>query len=47
LNDVFCDDEDCVKALFNKGFFKGKNIPDEKDTAEALAATLDNLDMFD
>jgi hypothetical protein len=47
LDDVFRDDEDCVRELFNKGVFKEKCIPNEKDTAEALAATLDQLDMFD
>jgi hypothetical protein len=47
LDDVFRDDEDCVRALFNKGVFKEKYIPEEKDTAESLAATLDKLDMFD
>jgi hypothetical protein len=47
LDDVFHDDEECVKALFNKGGFKGKCMPKEKDTAEALAATLDKLYMLD
>jgi hypothetical protein len=44
LDDVFRDDEACVKALFNKGVFKEKCITNEKHTAEALAAP---LDMFD
>jgi hypothetical protein len=35
LDDVFHDDEECVKALFNKGVFKEKIIPNEKDMAEA------------
>jgi hypothetical protein len=47
LDDVFHDDEECAKALFNKVVFKEKCIPPEKDMAEALAATLDKLDMFD
>jgi hypothetical protein len=47
LDDVFHDDEECVKALFDKGVFKEKCIPNEKYTAEALAATLDKLDMLD
>jgi hypothetical protein len=47
LDDVFHDDEECVKALFNKGVFNEKCIPAKKDMAEALAATFDKLDMFD
>jgi hypothetical protein len=47
VDDVFHGGEDCVKALFNKGLFKGKCIPDEKYTAEALDATLYKLDIFD
>jgi hypothetical protein len=33
LDDVFNDDEECVKALFNDGVFNKKCIPDKKDTA--------------
>jgi hypothetical protein len=47
LDDVFHDDEECVKALFNKGGFNEKCTPLKKDVAEALAATFDKLDMFD
>jgi hypothetical protein len=47
LDDVFHDDEECVKALFNKGVFNEKCIPAKKDMAEALAAIFDKLDMFD
>jgi hypothetical protein len=47
LDDVFHDDEECVNALFNKGVFNEKCIPNEKDMAEALAATLDKLEIFD
>jgi hypothetical protein len=47
LDDVFHDDEECVKALFNKGVFNEKCIPAKKDAAEALAATFDKLNMFD
>jgi hypothetical protein len=46
LDDVFHDDEECAKALINR-VFKEKCIPNEKDTAEALATTLDKLDMCD
>jgi hypothetical protein len=47
LDDAFHDNEECGKALFNNGVFKKKCIPNEKDTAGALAATLDKLDTFD
>jgi hypothetical protein len=47
LDDVFHDDEECVKALFDKMVFNEKFIPAKKDVAEALAATFDKLDMFD
>jgi hypothetical protein len=47
LDDVFHDDEECVKALFNKVVFNEKCIPTEKDVTEALAATFDKPDMFD
>jgi hypothetical protein len=47
LDDVLHDDEECVKALFNKGVFKEKCIPAKKNVAEALAATFYKLDMFD
>jgi hypothetical protein len=47
LDDLFHDDEECVKALFNKGVFNKKCIPADKDMAEALAAIFDKLDMFD
>jgi hypothetical protein len=46
LNDVFHDDEECVKALFNKGVFNETCIPPKTDVAEALAAKFDKLDMF-
>jgi hypothetical protein len=47
LDDVFHDDEECVKALFNKGVFNKKCIPAKMDVTEALAAKFDKLDMFD
>jgi hypothetical protein len=47
FDDVFHDDEECVKALFNKGVFNEKCIPAKKAVAESLAATFDKLDMFD
>jgi hypothetical protein len=47
LDDVFRDDEGCVKALWNEGVFKEKCLPEKKDAAETLAATLKKLDMFD
>jgi hypothetical protein len=47
LDDLLHDDEECVKALFNKGVFNEKCIPAEKDMAEDLAATFDKLGMFD
>jgi hypothetical protein len=47
LDDVLHDDEECVKALFNKGVFIEKCIPAETDMDEALAATFDKLYMFD
>jgi hypothetical protein len=47
LDDVFHDDDECVKALFNKGVFNEKYIPAEKDMAEALDAIFDKLEMFD
>jgi hypothetical protein len=36
LDDVFHDDEECVKVIFNKGVFKKKIIPNEKDTADEI-----------
>jgi hypothetical protein len=47
LDDVFNDDEECIKALFNDGVFNKKCIPNKKDTAESLVAKFDKLDMFD
>jgi hypothetical protein len=47
LDDVFHDVKDYVKSIFNKGVFNGKCIANEKDTAQALAATLNKLGMFD
>jgi hypothetical protein len=47
VDDIFNDDEECVKALFNDGVFNKKCIPDKKDTAESLVAKFDKLDMFD
>jgi hypothetical protein len=47
LDDVFHDDEECVKALLNKGVFNEKFIPAKTDVAEELAAKFDKLDMFD
>jgi hypothetical protein len=47
LDDVFNDDEGCVKELFNEGVFNKKCTPEKKDTAEALVAKFDKLDMFD
>jgi hypothetical protein len=47
LDDVFNDDEGCIKALFNEGVFNKNCIPEKKDTAEALVAKFDKLDMFD
>jgi hypothetical protein len=47
LDDLFHDYEECVKALFNKGVFNEKCIPTEKYMPEALAETLNKLDMFD
>jgi hypothetical protein len=47
VDDVFRDDEECVKALFNKRVFNEKCIPAEKDMAEDLATIFDRLDMFD
>jgi hypothetical protein len=47
LDDVFHDDEECAKALFNKGVFNKKCIPTKTDVAEALAATFDKIEMFD
>jgi hypothetical protein len=35
LDDVFHDDEECVKAIFNKGVFNEKCIPAKTDVAEA------------
>jgi hypothetical protein len=46
LDDVFHDDEECVKALLNKGVFNEKFIPAKKDMDEALAAIFDKLDIF-
>jgi hypothetical protein len=47
LDDVFLDDEVCVKALWNEGVFKENCLPEEKDAAETLAFTLEKIDMFD
>jgi hypothetical protein len=47
LDDVFHDDEGCVKALFNEGVFNKNCIPGKTDSAEALVAKFDKLDMFD
>jgi hypothetical protein len=47
LDDVFHDDEGCVKALFNEGVFNENCIPGKTDSAEALVAKFDKLDMFD
>jgi hypothetical protein len=47
LDDVFHEYEGCVKALFNEGAFNKNCIPDKTDTAEALVAKFDKLDMFD
>jgi hypothetical protein len=47
LYDVFHDDEGCVKALFNEGVLNKNCIPEKTDTAEALVAKFDKLDMFD
>jgi hypothetical protein len=33
LDDVFNDDEECVKELFNDGVFNKKYIPKDKDTS--------------
>jgi hypothetical protein len=46
-DDVFHDDEECVKALFDKGVFNEKCIPAKKGVAKALAATFDKLEKFD
>jgi hypothetical protein len=47
LDDVFHDDEGCVKVLFNDGVFNENCIPGKTDSAEALVAKFDKLDMFD
>jgi hypothetical protein len=47
LDDVFHDDEGCVKALFNEGVFNKNCIPEKTETSEALVAKFDKLDMFD
>jgi hypothetical protein len=47
MDDVFYDDEGCVKALFNEGVFNKNCIPDKTNTAEALVAKFYKLDMFD
>jgi hypothetical protein len=47
LDDVFHDDEECVKALFNEGVFNENCIPGKTDMAEDLVAKFDKLDMFD
>jgi hypothetical protein len=47
MDDVFHDDEGCVKALFNEGVFNKNCIHGKTDTAEALVAKFDKLDMFD
>jgi hypothetical protein len=47
LDDVFHDDEECDKALFNKGVFNENCKPGKTDMAEALVAKFDKLDMFD
>jgi hypothetical protein len=47
LDDVFHDDEEFVKALFNKGVFNKKCIPAKTDVAEVLAAKFNKLDMID
>jgi hypothetical protein len=47
LDDVFHDDDGCVKALFNEGVFNKNCIPDKTDTAEALVEKFDKLDIFD
>jgi hypothetical protein len=47
MDDVFNDDEECVKVLFNDGVFNKKCIPEKKDSAEVLVAKFDKLDMFD
>jgi hypothetical protein len=47
LDDVFHDDEGCDKALFNEGVFNENCIPGKTDSAEALVAKFDKLDMFD
>jgi hypothetical protein len=47
LDDIFHDDEGCVKALFNECVFNKNCIPGKTDSAEALVAKFDKLDMFD
>jgi hypothetical protein len=47
VDDVFHDDEGCVKALFNEGVSNENGIPVKTDSAEALVAKFDKLDMFD
>jgi hypothetical protein len=47
LGNVFHDDEECIKALFNEGAFNESCIPGKTDMAEALVAKFDKLDMFD
>jgi hypothetical protein len=47
LDDVFHDDEACVKAVFNEGVLNKNCISGKIDSAEALVAKFDKLDMFD
>jgi hypothetical protein len=47
LDDVFHNDEGCVKALFKEGALNKNCIPGKTDSAEALVAKFDKLDMFD
>jgi hypothetical protein len=47
LDEVFCDSEECVEALLNGGVFKEGCLPEEGDTPKTVAATFENLDMFD
>jgi hypothetical protein len=47
LDHVFHDDEGCVKTLFNEGVFNENCIPGKTDSAEALVAKFDKIDMFD
>jgi hypothetical protein len=47
LDDVFHDDKECIKALFNEGVFNENCIPGKTDMAEALVENFDKLDMFD